>query len=160
MLGRYQIELAAAKQPTRRCIHQGTPLVFRANAVLTDRRQYTQAAGTRSKVSDCCDCFRGTIAAGCTCWACLTYHDSPCAASWCWYFHCHWYRRPCQTLSPRLVGRPLASHPPHCWLRSGPWHRSLCFKSFHRVATLRCRCLDRNRSRAHVSELCEPGPCQ
>ena len=58
MLGRYQIELAFAKPLTHRCIHQGFPLVFAPNAVLTDRRQYTQAAGTRSKVSNCCDCFR------------------------------------------------------------------------------------------------------
>jgi len=159
MLGRYEVELAAAKQPTRRCILPGTPLVVRANAVLTDRRQYTQAAGTRSKVSNCCDCFRGAIASGWAFWTCLTYHDSPCAAS-CWYFHCHWYRRPCQNLSPRLAGSPLASYPPHCWLHSGPWHRRICFKSFHRVATLRSRCLDRKRSRAHVSELCEPSPCQ
>jgi hypothetical protein len=32
--------------------------VFRPNARLTDRRQYTQAAGTRSKVSRC---FRGIL---------------------------------------------------------------------------------------------------
>lgn len=52
MLTEYQIELAYAKH----CAYAHSsrlPLVIRPNEALTDRRQYTQAAGTRSMISRC-----------------------------------------------------------------------------------------------------------